>query len=1195
MKTVWGPDFSEVIEIAGVHAEDRTKTFSMVVRPNERNLPLQSNIVALTGITTDDVRSAKSFDEVWDEFKQWVNSFGPNPILVAHNGRTFDVPVLCNELRRVHYNKHRKSRTGTSSTTMSYAEFNPFAEEVPSWMFADSLALARATAKYGERSRLKDVCDRYGVEGPSTAHRAMPDAEALARLVGPLAGEHRGGDIVDRDRVLQFWTSHTLPAIDGAGNGGKDMLRRTAVEKSVSRPLPPPPPPPPPSSESDFLLKPLHNNQNITEDRIESLRAMPRQVILSVIDTGFRADGSIGSDDTTSWLTPAVAGKLDEIAEAPPSQSTNPRSIWTVDLGIASLSERLLHNFKKKGYDHVSDVVERWPRRHDVYRPWVSGDVRELQADDCIIFRAYGSDSQIIKVNKRSGVEMIQFTLTVLPLEQRNAEVTVRAKTAHFFYRSHKGRYAATSFKRTYLDPIVKAGVDETCLWRARVKRIPRASKERADQDVELENVERLTNDSITMKIMDGIWADVAKSTLPLGERLPAYCRPFYGDDAPLKDKDFYGHPLMKKVPTGMSVPYHLLKFFEISGGSGVTRDYLSEQDRERIALELADSHKALHGAPLPSWREAAMDMHEPRSLLHLHRAKMRIAFDEMTLLQIYALETGRKDREASIKQGEERFVLDDDTSLVAGIVRSLPYNVTTGAGSQLHALKRCLMTMGCESAVNLDMDLGLTDNVESPDVNDDDPNINDDAASLPMRRLLHGDVGCGKTLVEQLCLLHAAQSGVQGALLCATEALAQQHYETFLELLNGVKNAERIPKVELMTGSMTAKKREELNSRLLNHEVDILVGTTAMVPSDENKQVFSKLGMVVFDECQKYGVRQMSRLADAGHASHPKPHQLHVSATPIPRTMAMATRVIFPEEGVRDTVSIRKYPPNRVPVESRVLSMSEVNEAYREVRNAIERGRVALVVCPRIEAQDRKKKGAKDEGFIPLMMEEEEEEGDDKLDYPSAEDVHAYLSGPESPLGDGVNVGIVTGQASTKKALKERTETLESFRNGEIPVVVCTTVLEVGIDVPDADVVVVLGADCFGLATLHQLRGRIGRRYHVDNKGDAAPTCFFVRRESSSDNARSRLDNLAEVLDGFQVAEMDLSLRGPGSFVSLSQNGPMKLLDVASWSDEPLVLAAAREARRLHKDVISVAGGESEVLKHRLDAFERKVMNLSK
>ena len=561
--------------------------------------------------------------------------------------------------------------------------------------------------------------------------------------------------------------------------------------------------------------------------------------------------------------------------------------------------------------------------------------------------------------------------------------------------------------------------------------------------------------------------------------------------------------------------------------------DYLSDSDRARISEALAGSHPALAAAPLPTWREAASDMHEPRSLLHLHRAKLRLAFDEMMLLQLYALELSQGPRG---DKGARRIAMRDAPERVLAALRGLPYQLTAGEGGQSWVLAHCLRDMGCDDVGGIDAEAGggMQAEEEAP----------------PMSRLMQGDVGCGKTVVAQLCLLHATQCETQGVLLCATEALAQQHFETFAALVApGVR-------VDLRSG-----------------DIHILVGTTAILPSkgEGDRQMFRRLGLVVYDECQKYGVKQMDLLAAAGNPKDPRPHTLHVTATPIPRTTALAmTNLLLPvESAVRDVVSISRYPEGRVEVQCHVLEMARKHDAYAAVALAVERGKVALVVCPRIGDVDAPEDGG---------------------GLPSAEEELAFLQGQFASQFD---VGLVTGGASTKKAAAERMQTLQAFREGRTPVLVCTTVLEVGIDVPNADCIVILGADCFGLATLHQLRGRVGRRFEEGGEGGGPPpTCYFVPREEASEDALGRLKMLRNVTDGYELAEIDLALRGPGSLATEAQAGPMRLLKMASWSDEAMVKAAGDEAGR-RAAATSADDGRGRVLEQRLQAFRKSVEGL--
>ena len=376
----------------------------------------------------------------------------------------------------------------------------------------------------------------------------------------------------------------------------------------------------------------------------------------------------------------------------------------------------------------------------------------------------------------------------------------------------------------------------------------------------------------------------------------------------------------------------------------------------------------------------------------------------------------------------------------------------------------------------------------------------------LPMNRLLQGDVGSGKTMVAAALIYQAAKSGYQTALMAPTELLAKQHIKTLSPLLEkwGIKAG-------LLTGSLRVKERNGVLAQAQAGEIDLLIGTHALL---SEPVAFSRLGLVITDEQHRFGVAQRSALVQKGE----NPHVLVMSATPIPRTLAL---ILY---GDLDISVLDELPPGRQPVDTFVIGEDKRSRLYAFVQKLISAGRQAYIVCPLI-GQDQTV----------------EEEADTKA-------VLAYTKELQETVFPGRKVACVHGRMRAK----EKDEIMGAFAQGHLDILVSTTVIEVGVDVPNAALMVIENAERFGLSQLHQLRGRVGRGRHKSY-------CVLLSPHPSEET-RARLNVLRQTGDGFQIAEADLQLRGPGDFFGVRQHG-LPSLKVAQLSSDISILQGARQA----------------------------------
>jgi ATP-dependent DNA helicase RecG len=463
-----------------------------------------------------------------------------------------------------------------------------------------------------------------------------------------------------------------------------------------------------------------------------------------------------------------------------------------------------------------------------------------------------------------------------------------------------------------------------------------------------------------------------------------------------------------------------------------------------------------------PHRSQALREMHFPGSSGRLNRARQRMAYDELLVMQ------------AALAMRRQHLKLDTDGiahlspgELVRSFTSTLPFKLTS-------AQRRAF------DEISLDM-----------------------SRPYPMNRMLQGEVGSGKTVVALLALLLSSQSGHQGAIMAPTEVLAEQHYMNITNLLPGDLGV----KVELLTGNTTAARRKEILEAARKGHLDILVGTHALIQEDVE---FKSLGLVVVDEQHRFGVRQRMLLKAKGA----RPDALIMTATPIPRTLSLTLY------GDLEISVIDELPAGRAGTTTVVADPSGRDKAYDIIQYELEKGRQAFVVCPLIDISPSIEAKAAEKEVKEL-----------KRVFPD------------------FDIGLLHSQIP--KADKD--VVMEDFRRGEIQLLVSTTVIEVGIDIPNATVMMVENADRFGLSQLHQLRGRVGRGEHPSH-------CLFIF-DAETEEAKSRMQAIAEIEDGFNLAEADLEIRGEGSLFGTRQSGMPDLRVARLIKDFHLVKKARKDA----------------------------------
>ena len=405
-----------------------------------------------------------------------------------------------------------------------------------------------------------------------------------------------------------------------------------------------------------------------------------------------------------------------------------------------------------------------------------------------------------------------------------------------------------------------------------------------------------------------------------------------------------------------------------------------------------------------------------------------------------------------------------------------------------------------------------------------------DMSSQAPMNRLVQGDVGSGKTLVAAAGIFAACQNGFQAAMMAPTEILARQHFESLSKVLEPLGL-----NLQLLTGSISAKEKTLAKQRILSGEANVIIGTHALISDDV---VFKDLALVVTDEQHRFGVAQRAKLSGKSQ----NPHTLVMSATPIPRTLAL---MVY---GDLDVSVLDELPPGRQKIDTYVMTSAKRKGAYNFIKEHLDKGLQAYIVCPLVE------NGEVDTGLI------------------NASDHAADLA---AKAFSDYRVGLLHG----KMKAKDKDAVMEQFKNGEIQLLVSTTVIEVGVDVPNAVIMMIENAERFGLSQLHQLRGRVGR-------GKEKSTCILVSDNKQPDT-RERLEVMHKTNNGFEIAEYDLKVRGPGDFLGMRQHG-LPQLKIADLSGDMQLLMQAQEAAHA---VLAHAVPMTEDERHRLQQAVRTML----
>ncbi len=533
-----------------------------------------------------------------------------------------------------------------------------------------------------------------------------------------------------------------------------------------------------------------------------------------------------------------------------------------------------------------------------------------------------------------------------------------------------------------------------------------------------------------------------------------------------------YGHLTVQNAETEFAEPSELPSLQKLVPVYPLTEGIKISRMRAMISYALDHTEDITENLPaevilrehLMGRLRAYRAMHNPPDWKTQQEARRRMAYEELFFMQAGILLL-RKKREKDVSA----IKCAPSGKMVEAVLKNLPFRLTAG---QQQAFR---------------------------DIEDDMEGV------VPMNRLVQGDVGSGKTVVAALALAKIAENGYQGALMAPTEVLAGQHYQTLQELYRGLPL-----RIAYLSGNTKAKERKEILKGLADGFVQILIGTHALIQEDV---IFAYLGLVITDEQHRFGVKQRKALETKGAS----PHILVMTATPIPRTMALSVY------GDLDISAIRGMPPGRSPVKTYGIDGSYLQRVYNFMGREMEAGHQVYVVCPLVEKSE-------------------------KQDLASAVAVYEDLRDRVFPR---FSVGLVHGRMKND----EKEKVMNDFRDGKIQLLVATSVIEVGVNVPNATIMFVYGADRFGLSQLHQLRGRVGR-------GKSQSYCILYT-DNQNEITRLRIRLMCEIHDGFLLSEKDLLLRGSGEFFGYHQHGMPDLRVTDIIRDLPLLESARKEAGR--------------------------------
>ncbi|MBQ2579640.1 MAG: ATP-dependent DNA helicase RecG [Lachnospiraceae bacterium] len=539
-------------------------------------------------------------------------------------------------------------------------------------------------------------------------------------------------------------------------------------------------------------------------------------------------------------------------------------------------------------------------------------------------------------------------------------------------------------------------------------------------------------------------------------------------------------------LQTSLQPVYHLTK-----GLSNLTVKKSVKASMEEISLEdyIPDSFLKKH--TLIDLAEAYQKIHFPTTMEELQDARRRLVYDEFFdfILRVQL---------EKAKEEEEVLPIDlPQRSLYDKVRWQLPFQLTAGQVECLEAMERDLLQGDCK------------------------------------QRLIQGDVGSGKTIVAFLAMLRMAENGYQTAIMAPTEVLAAQHYETFLEYCKTY----HIPyPVYLLMGSMSAKEKKDVYGHLASDEVCFVIGTHALI---QKKVSFSNLGMVITDEQHRFGVKQRMNLSVKGE----HPYVLVMSATPIPRTLAM---ILY---GDMQISTIRSAPKDRLPIKNAIIDEANRTKAYQFIAREIQAGHQAYIICPLIEASETTE----------------------------AENVTEYAKRIEKLFAGQGKVGVLHGRMTPE----EKNAVMHAFATNETNILVSTTVVEVGVNVPNATVMMIENANRFGLAQLHQLRGRVGR-------GSAQSYCMFIKDKSCKD--AKRLEILNRSNDGFEIAAEDLKLRGPGDFYGIRQSGDMNFSIADIYQDADVLQMVSEDVADILRVDPELSSADGVLIRNHLKQKEHQI-----